>query len=208
MRLGGTASYVSEVNERQEIPGLVAWAAERKLPIIMIGGGSNIIWRDEGFNGLLLINKLTGIESNELDDQAVFVTAGGGENWDQIVSHTVELGLSGLELLSLIPGTVGGAPVQNIGAYGCQLSDVLATIEAFDLSTQQFVTLRGSECEFGYRTSRFKTTDRNRFLITGVTLQLSKTATPKEAYHSLKTYLDSNNITEPSPANILSLIHI
>lgn len=202
MKLGGQAAYLSEVNDRQEIPELVNWAVERQLPIIMMGDGSNIVWRDEGFNGLLLINKLTGIESYDLDDQTTFITVGGGENWDNLVAKTLDMGLSGIEMLSLIPGTAGAAPVQNIGAYGSQLSDVLATIEAYDLSVRQFITLRASECAFGYRTSRFKTTDRNRFLITKITLQLSKTPINKDAYHTLESYLSEHGITERTPKNI------
>jgi UDP-N-acetylmuramate dehydrogenase len=202
MRLGGSAAFASDVNERQEIPALVSWAVERKLPVIMVGGGSNIVWRDDGFNGLLLINKLAGLETYELDDQTLFISAAGGENWDKFVEYTIGLGLSGIELLSLIPGTVGAAPVQNIGAYGCQLSDVLSTIEAYDLHTMQFVTLRGSECEFGYRVSRFKSTDRSRFLITKVTVQLSKTQPAIDAYHTLQNYLDAHNITDHTPKNI------
>lgn len=199
MRLGGKAAYISEVNDRQELPGLVSWAIERKLPIIMIGDGSNIIWRDEGFSGLLLINKIRGIENFVLDDETTFITAGAGENWDTFVANTVDQGLSGLELLSYIPGTVGAAPVQNIGAYGAQLSDVLSTIEAYDLHSLKFVTLRGSECEFGYRQSRFKSTDRSRFLITKVTVQLSKAPINKEVYHSLQSYFDKNNIQTKTP---------
>ena len=202
MKLGGQAAYLSEVNEHQEVAELVAWAIERELPVIMIGGGSNIVWRDEGFNGLILVNKLTGIETYDLDENTTYATASGGENWDGLVAKTIEMGLSGIELLSAIPGTAGAAPVQNIGAYGCQLSEVLTTIEAYDLSTLQFVNLRGSECDFGYRTSRFKTTDRNRFLITKITLQLSKTPLPKDTYHSLEMYMQEHNITDRSPSSI------
>jgi UDP-N-acetylmuramate dehydrogenase len=206
MRLGGQAAYLSEVNDHQEIPELVKWAEDRKLPLIMVGGGSNIVWRDEGFEGLILVNKLLGIESYEMDDQTIFITASGGENWDKFVENTTEKGLSGIETLSLIPGTAGAAPVQNIGAYGGQLSDVLSTIEAYDLSARQFVTLRASECAFGYRTSRFKTTDRNRFLITKITVQLSKTPANANSYHSLESYMKANNITEYTPANIRQAI--
>lgn len=202
MRLGGKAAFLSEVNDRQEIPALVNWAKERKLPVIMIGGGSNIVWRDEGFEGLILVNKLLGIETYEMDDQISFITASGGENWDKFVVSTIDKGLSGLELLSFIPGTVGAAPVQNIGAYGGQLSDVLSTIEAYDLHQGIFVTLRSSECAFGYRTSRFKTSDRNRFLITKLTVQLSKSQNSNDAYHSLDNYLSKNNITDRTPAAI------
>lgn len=202
MRLGGNAAYMSEVSERKEIPELVAWARQRQLPILMIGQGSNVVWRDEGFAGLLLLNKLMGIESYDLDDETTFISAGGGENWDALVANTLERNLSGIELLSLIPGTAGAAPVQNIGAYGCQLSDVLSTIEAFDTTTQQFVTLRGSESQFGYRTSRFKTSDRGRFLITKITVQLSKLPVDKVAYYSLESYLSANDITMRTPMAI------
>lgn len=202
MRLGGTASHLCELKERSEILQLVMWAKDRQLPVCMIGDGSNIVWRDEGFQGLVLVNKLMGIETYNLDDQATFLTAGSGENWDGFVEKTVGMGLSGLELLSLIPGTVGAAPVQNIGAYGAQLSDVLSTIEAFDLTTCQFVTLRGSECLFGYRTSRFKTTDRNRFLITKITVQLPKQTSQKDTYHSLESYLVEHAITQRTTSNI------
>lgn len=199
MRLGGKAAHLSEVNTRAELPGLVAWAQERKLPIMMVGDGSNIVWGDGGFPGLIIVNKLTGYETYDLDEQTSFVTIGGGEKWDAVVAKTVQAGFYGLELLSLIPGTAGAAPVQNIGAYGAQLSDVLSTVEAFDLQTNQFVNLRASECEFGYRTSRFKTTDKNRYLITKITLQLSKTAlNTSEMYHSLESYLLEHNITDRS----------
>lgn len=199
MRLGGKAAYLCKVTEHSEIPKLVDWAIERQLPVIMIGDGSNIVWRDEGFQGLILVNKLTGIETFDIDDQTTFVTACGGENWDSFVGKTIEMGLSGLELLSLIPGTAGAAPVQNIGAYGAQLSNVLTTLEAYDLHERKFVTLRGSECEFGYRTSRFKTTDRSRFLITKITVRLSKNPTEKEDYHSLESYMKEHGITERTP---------
>ncbi len=202
MRLGGVAAYLSEVNERGELTQLVAWAEARQLPIIMIGDGSNIVWRDEGFQGLVLVNKLLGIETYEMDTETIFMTAGGGELWDKLVEQTVTMGLSGLEFLSLIPGTSGAAPVQNIGAYGSQLSDVLSTIEAYDLHERQFVTLRGSECEFGYRTSRFKTTDRNRFLITKITVQLRRDTLYTDIYQTLEDYLTTNNITDRTPQTI------
>lgn len=202
MRLGGQAAYLSEVNDRQEIPELVNWALGKQLPIIMVGSGSNIIWRDEGFSGLILVNKILGTESYDLDEQTTFITASSGENWDKFVESTTDKGLYGIELLSLIPGTAGAAPVQNIGAYGGQLSDVLSTIEAYDLSAGQFVTLRASECSFGYRTSRFKHADRNRYLITKITVQLSKVPTNKSTYHSLESYMKTNNITERTSKNI------
>ena len=104
MQLGGNAAYVAEVSERSDIPKLVDWAIERELPIIMIGGGSNIVWRDEGFDGLVLVNKLMQFETQENED-FLYVTVGAGENWDDVVRRTVELGYGGIAELSLIPGT-------------------------------------------------------------------------------------------------------
>lgn len=199
MRLGGAARFLGEVSKRSEIAEAIAWAAERNLKVIVIGSGSNIVWRDEGFDGLVIVDKILGIERFDIDEQTTFVSAGGGENWDELVGKTVAMGLSGLELLSMIPGTVGAAPVQNIGAYGCQLSDILSTIEAYDTSSSQLVTLRGSDCDFGYRTSRFKTTDRNRFFISKITLQLTKSVVQKSAYHSLESYLEQHQIYDRTP---------
>ncbi len=202
MRLGGTARYVTDIAERPELDEAVAWAAERQLPLIMIGGGSNIVWRDEGFSGLLLINKIAGFALTEMDPQSAYLTVGGGEIWDSVVGRTVAAGWSGIELMSLIPGTAGAAPVQNIGAYGAQLSDVLMTIEAYDLRAGRLIMLRASDCAFGYRTSRFKTTDRGRFLITALTLQLTRNPQLQERYHVLDQYLANHHITEHTPANI------
>src|SRR4030095_13385326 len=127
MRLGGPARYLIEVTTRFEAADAVVWADEQKMPVIMIGSGSNIVWVDAGFQGLVIVNKITGFEIQELDQDTSFVHAGGGETWDNVVGRTVEKGLSGIEMLSRIPGTAGAAPMQNIGAYGQQLSDVLVT---------------------------------------------------------------------------------
>lgn len=196
MKLGGNAAHLTDITDKNEVPTAVAWAEEHRLPVIMIGGGSNIIWRDEGFEGLVLVNKIEQFDVQKFDEETAFITIGGGEIWDSAVERIVELGYSGVELLSLIPGTAGGAPVQNIGAYGSQLSDTLMTIEAYDIHERKFVILKSEDCEFGYRTSRFKTTDRNRFLITSITLRVLKTPAAASTYHSLEQYLQSNNITD------------
>lgn len=206
MRLGGNAAYLYEISETSEIPQLVNWAEEKKLPVIMIGDGSNIVWRDEGFPGLVLVNKIKGIQHHEANNDTVMISANGGENWDKFVGQTVDMGLSGLELLSLIPGTAGAAPIQNIGAYGCQLSDVLTTIDAYDVQNSEFVTLEADNCEFGYRTSRFKTTDRNRFLIFKINLLLSKKPVKRDMYHSLENYLKEHGIEERNPQAIRTAV--
>jgi UDP-N-acetylmuramate dehydrogenase len=196
MRLGGPARYLADITDRFQIAEAVAWAQERSLPIMMIGSGSNIIWGDEGYGGLILVNKIPGFETQAFDEQTTFVTIGGGENWDSAVERTVGLGLSGIELLSKIPGSGGAGPVQNIGAYGCQLSDTLTTLEAFDTQTKQLATLRASDCAFGYRTSRFKTTDRGRFFITAITLRLGTGMAQPPYYRDIQAYIDKHHITD------------
>ena len=203
MRLGGNVRYFAEVKDRADIEPLVNWAVEHRMPPLMIGGGSNIVWRDEGFEGLLLVNKIMGYEEQVEDDLNVYVTAFAGENWDSVVERTVESGLTGIEALSLIPGTVGATPVQNVGAYGQEIADTLVAIQAYDLHTRQFVTIPPSDCQFGYRTSRFKTVDRDRFFIVSITLHLYKQNPLPPFYRAVEEYLSTNKIAKPyTPATI------
>jgi UDP-N-acetylmuramate dehydrogenase len=202
MRLGGTAAYLTDINTRGEIAEAVSWAGARGLPFIMIGGGSNIIWNDDGYPGLVMVNKIPGFEVFDMDDMNVYVTAGAGENWDSVVERTVSLGLSGLEQLSLVPGTCGATPIQNVGAYGRETSEVLVTIEAYDTTLKQLVTLRASECNFSYRSSRFKTTDKGRFLISAVTFLLQRKNPAPPFYDSLQNYLTEHGITDYTGASI------
>lgn len=202
MRVGGTARYLTEIQSALQIQEAVDWAEDRQVPILMVGDGSNIIWRDEGFEGLLLVNKVSGFDIKSFDEDTAYVTVGGGENWDNVVQRCVESGLSGIEQLSLIPGTTGATPVQNVGAYGQEISNVLMTLQAYDLHERKLVTLKGSDCEFGYRTSRFKTTDRDRFLITSISMILSKRPPVPPFYHSVEYYLKEHSITEFTAENI------
>ncbi len=201
MRLGGTADNVAIVTNRMELLEALSWAQTRdNLPVIMIGGGSNIVWRDEGFSGLVIINKIMRYEVFEEDETNVYVTIGSGENWDSVVARTVEAGYSGIEALSLIPGSAGATPIQNVGAYGQEISNVLVTIEAFDTEAGDFVTIPVTDCGFGYRHSRFNTTDRGRFYISGITLHLNKSNPQPPFYAGLQTYFSDNNITDFTPA--------
>lgn len=203
MRLGGTAAYLLDVTSRQEVSDAYGWAASQNLPVIMIGGGSNIFWKDEGFNGLVMVNKIMGFEVYSEDEENAYITVGAGENWDQVVERAVATGKSGLEYLSLIPGTAGGAPIQNIGAYGHELSETLVSVEAFDTTTRTFINIPSIECGFGYRTSRFKAgEDRGRFLLTGLTMHLVKPQPQTSYYHWLEEYFTQNNIANPSVADI------
>ncbi len=210
MGLGGPAAYLARVSSRSEVAEAVEWARARKLPVIMIGGGSNIIWGDNGFPGLVLVDNITGYEVNQEDEDNVYLTLGSGEAWDGAVKRSVDAGLTGIEALSLIPGSTGATPVQNVGAYGQEISQTLATVEAFDTKEGKFVTLPGSDCGFSYRDSRFKTgPDRGRFFITGITLNLRKGNPMPPFYNSVQAYFEAGDITEYTPAALReAVIHI
>jgi len=202
MRLGGTARYAVEITSRIDLTDAVAWAESRQLPMLMIGDGSNIIWKDEGFAGLLLINKIRGFDIYNEDELNTYVTVGAGENWDTVVEATVNDGLSGIEALSLIPGSAGATPVQNVGAYGQEIANVLSTVEVYDQQSKQFGNMQAFECDFGYRTSRFKTIDRGRFFITGLTLHLTRQMPTPPFYRALEDYLQTHGITTYTPNTI------
>lgn len=198
MRLGGPARYMMDINHASEVGPAIEWAEQNSLPAMMIGTGSNIIWRDAGFPGLVLVNKIRGYELLHSGEQA-FLAAGAGEYWDSVVERSVAEGLSGLEHLSLVPGTTGATPIQNVGAYGREISDVLVSVEAYDKVAKQIVLIPKVECGFGYRTSRFKTTDRGRFFITKVTFSLDTSSPSPPFYASLQRYLTEHNITMYTP---------
>lgn len=201
MHLGGPAAHVAEIHNRQELIAALEWARQQNLPAIMIGGGSNIFWRDEGFPGLLLVNKTTGYEDFAEDEENHYITVGAGEIWDSVVERSVAAGLTGIEALSLIPGTAGATPIQNVGAYGQEISQALVSVEAYDTKTGSFVTLPGFECGFSYRNSRFKTgADRGRYFIMSLTLHLMRTNPFPPFYPAVEKYFDDHNLSEITPA--------
>lgn len=202
MRLGGPARYMADVTSRTEVQEATAWAEAQNLPVMMIGGGSNIVWKDEGFPGLVLVNQIMRFESFDEDGRNVYITAGAGENWDAIVAHTAKDGLTGIEALSLIPGTAGATPIQNVGAYGQEIAGTLTTVEAFDRQSKAFVTIPATDCAFGYRTSRFKTTDKGRFFITAITIHLMRGLPEPPFYQTVSDYLAHRNIERPTPMDI------
>lgn len=202
MRLGGNAAYMVDVHNRSEVAQAVEWAESRNLPCIMIGSGSNIVWKDEGFPGLVIVCKIMGYQEQAEDNENVYLHIGAGENWDSVVERAVANNLSGIESLSLIPGTAGATPVQNVGAYGQEISQTLVSLEAYDRQTKQVVNIQNMDCGFGYRTSRFKTSDRGRFFITGITLHLLRKDPQPPFYRSLQAYFDEHNISERTPQSV------
>lgn len=202
MRLGGTADFLTEAKTSADLAKAEAWAESNQLPIRVIGGGSNIIWRDEGFKGLLVVNRIHGFEKIGEDSQSATYQIGAGEDWDTIVDQLVGLGLQGVECLSLIPGTVGATPIQNVGAYGQEIAQTLVEVEAYDRMEKAFVTLANEQCAFGYRTSRFKAVDNGRFLVSSVTLRLFKRGPQTPFYDSVQKYIEEKKIKEPTLMDI------
>jgi UDP-N-acetylmuramate dehydrogenase len=169
--VGGPARAYARAASEDDLRAAVAWARDRALPLFLLGGGSNLLVADEGFPGLVAHVDLRGV-SIAASDGHVDVTAAAGEDWDALVARCVEAGWAGVECLAGIPGRVGATPIQNVGAYGQDVSAVVARVRCLDLATGDAVVLRGDECGFGYRDSRFKTADRGRFAVLEVTFRL------------------------------------
>ena len=157
----------------EELGTLLETYDYQKLPFLVMGEGSNILFKND-FEGLVVNPRMNGIELVENDGDDVVVRVGASENWDNWVQYATEHGWFGLENLSLIPGSVGSAPIQNIGAYGVELKDHFGWLDAWDLQEKKLVRLSAEDCEFGYRSSIFKTTSKGRYIITRVAFRLSK----------------------------------
>ena len=201
MRLGGHASFLAEVSSDEDLLDCVQFAKQKNLPIRVIGEGSNTIFKDNSFQGLLIVNRILGFAL----DEAGLLTVGAGENWDDSVSASVEEKWSGVEALSLIPGTVGAAPVQNIGGYGQELADTFVGLRAFDLKQDKFIEMSKDDCNFGYRTSLLKQNPGD-YIVTQVTLQLHRENMKPPFYTTLERYFNEHQISEYSPSNIRSAV--
>jgi UDP-N-acetylmuramate dehydrogenase len=201
-RIGGPVRYVYCVDTVAELVSVLALAEEKDLPVVIVGEGSNTIWTDESHDvcAISLGMKDIHIVSDDAFGQVWQVDA--GVNWDDLVERSVALGLSGIECLSGIPGSVGASPVQNIGAYGQEVKDVLVSVEVYDTKEKNIKTLSHSQCDFSYRDSIFKSKEKNRYIIVSILIKLSKNATPKKHYESLQKYLDEKGMTQPTLADI------
>lgn len=195
MKLGGQARFMGEVYSPEDVMGIYHSAKIKQLPIFVLGGGSNVIVHDEGYAGIVVRNAIKGFEKVAEDAGSVTIKVGGGENWDETVKKTVDMNLSGIEALSAIPGTVGAAPVQNIGAYGQELADTFLSLDAYDSQSDRFVTLNAGDCGFSYRHSIFRGESKGRYFITFVTLQLRKSAPSPPFYAAVEKYFEERSIT-------------
>src|SRR5262245_24209671 len=187
LQVGGPARYFAAAHTIAEVQDAVAFAGARSLPLFLLGGGSNLVISDKGWPGMVLKIAMPGVDENVHDTHCDF-ELGAGENWDDFVAHAVARDCSGIECLSGIPGSVGGTPVQNVGAYGQQVADTITSVLVLDLRDGQVRELCAEACAFGYRTSIFNTTERGRFVILRVTFRLLRGGDPHIEYTDLRRY--------------------
>ncbi|MBK9313556.1 MAG: UDP-N-acetylmuramate dehydrogenase [Acidobacteria bacterium] len=192
LQVGGPARYFTEITHESEVPEALGFAADQSLHIFILGGGSNLVVPDEGFPGLVIRLSIRGIDWTD-DGDSVTAIAGSGEEWDAFVEAAVERGLSGIECLSGIPGLVGGTPVQNVGAYGQEVSETIRSVHAYDRQQKRIVQLSNAECSFRYRTSIFNTTERDRYIVLRVRFALSRDGKPAICYPDLQRYFAGSN---------------
>jgi UDP-N-acetylmuramate dehydrogenase len=191
--IGGPARWFAEATTETDIEAAVDFAKDRKLRLFVLGGGSNLLVSDAGFDGLVLHIALRGIERN-----GAALSAAAGESWDALVAGSVDAGLAGIECLSGIPGTVGGTPVQNVGAYGQEVSSTIRVVRAFDRYAHTWVDLSNADCGFSYRRSRFNQgPDRDRFIVSRVGYQLEQNAPAAVTYADLKHYFKGQDVPNP-----------
>lgn len=187
LRVGGPARYFVEATTVDEVREAVAYSRSRNLPLLALGGGSNVVISDAGWPGLVLRLGILGINHVHGHHQAIF-QAGAGEDWDGFVGIVVAHHCSGVECLSGIPGTVGGTPVQNVGAYGQEAANTIETVTALDLENGEICELSKDDCGFKYRTSIFNTTARGRYIIVQVSFALQHGGAPQLEYDDLKKF--------------------
>jgi len=194
MKLGGNARFMTNIQSLKEVINICNKAKQESLSIFILGGGSNIIATDKGFNGIVLHMTIPGFEVIADDINSTTIKVGAGEIWDSVVKRAVDMKLSGIEAMSAIPGTAGAAPVQNVGAYGQEIADTLQSLEAYDKQDEKIVTLQNSDCKFSYRDSIFRNESFGRYIITSITIKLSKSQPQPPFYEALQKYLDERKI--------------
>jgi UDP-N-acetylmuramate dehydrogenase len=200
LQVGGAARYFAAAASEHEVRVATEFARSKQLPLFILGGGSNVVVADSGWPGFVLRVAIGGITRQSTNDAALF-GVGAGVDWEDFVAHAVASNCAGVECLSGIPGSVGGTPVQNVGAYGQEVSDTIESVDVLDLQQDRSVVLPNEACRFRYRTSIFNTTDRGRYIILRVTYRLQQGGAPSLKYADLKKHVSSWT-TPPSLSNV------
>lgn len=190
LKVGGPARYFVEARGEAEVLDALSYANDRSLKVFVLGGGSNLVVSDVGWPGLALRISISGITTAEQDGRRLF-TAGAGEDWDRLVAYSVERKCGGIECMSGIPGTVGGTPVQNVGAYGQEVGETITSVRVIDRSTGKVHEMSNAECGFAYRRSLFNSSAQDRYIVTQVSYALTPGAAPRIEYADLKRHFAS-----------------
>ncbi|HTM04787.1 MAG TPA: UDP-N-acetylmuramate dehydrogenase [Vicinamibacterales bacterium] len=202
--VGGAARWFMTATTVDAVVDAAHWCHERQIPMWTLGGGSNLVVSDAGFPGLVLRIAIKGI-TFEATGEETRLSAGAGESWDDVVAAAVGRGFAGVECLSGIPGTVGGTPVQNVGAYGQEVAKTIESVTAFDSQRAAIVSIPNSDCEFTYRHSQFKSASPGRFIITGVNFLLRE-GSPAVRYPEVRASLEAAAIAAPTVADVRAAV--
>ncbi len=197
MRVGGPARFLVKIKDRAELRKILDWTKERQLPILIVGGGSNLVVNDKGFDGVVVVMKNKGRQVIKENKQAVWLRVEAGEVLDELVKYTVANNWWGLENLSFIPGTVAGLIIQNGGAYGREIGELVEKVEVYDLKEAKIKTISASACGFAYRRSIFNSQFKGRYVILSAVLKLSKARQANLGYKDLELYFKQRRIKEP-----------
>jgi len=205
LQVGGAARYFAELRREEDVREAAQFAKARGLPLFVLGGGSNLVVSDSGWPGLALKIAIGGISSpntNDATGNAVLFSVGAGVNWDDFVAQAVAQNCAGVECLSGIPGSVGGTPVQNVGAYGQEVADTIESVRALDLREDRIVVLPKPACEFRYRSSIFNTTERGRYIILRLNYWLKRGGTPNLKYADLQRHFAARLAEKKTPPSL------
>ena len=204
LRIGGPARWFARARSTNDVAAAHAWCAEHRRALFVLGGGSNLVIADEGFDGLVLRIDIRGVSFIDRGAETV-LHAGAGEPWDEVVAATIERELAGLECLSGIPGSVGGTPVQNVGAYGQEVADTIDEVTVFDRRTGSMTALDNTACAFAYRMSRFKREAAGRYVVCAVAFAL-RSGLPTATYPDVKRYFEERAVAAPRLADVRAAI--
>lgn len=199
-----SAKYFAEIHTEEDLKELFTSPITKEYKILILGGGSNMLFT-KNFNGLVIKISIPGIDY-KINGDAITLTSGAGVIWNDLVTYCVNNGFAGLENLTLIPGTVGASPIQNIGAYGVELKDVFISCTAFEIATSKIKIFSFEDCKFGYRDSVFKNELKGKYIITSVTFHLSKQAKLQTQYGAISAELEKRNIIDPTIVDISAVV--
>ena len=205
-KMGGPARFFMDITSEEELVWALDEAEARNLRIVILGGGSNVIIKDNEIDALVLRIAIPEFSVISKNNDETIIRMGAGEIWDQCVARAISMGLSGIEALSGIPGTAGATPIQNVGAYGQEVKNTIVSVRALDRTTKQFMELSNKECAFAYRDSIFKHEGKNQYIVTAVTFKLSHEKPSIPDYPGVTDYFVQRNITEPTLAQIRNAI--